>query len=103
MFEAPVPNRLQLTIADLTPTGVKHPARKHRGMVVTEGSEQNSLAGFTAQIVSAYAAHNQIPAAELPELIGTVAGQLARIGSEPEQLAENTMESCRAGPALGSA
>ena len=59
---------------------------------MTESSEQNSLASFTAEIVSAYVSHNQIATAELAGLISAVAGQLGRIGSEPEQPAEKTVE-----------
>ncbi len=59
---------------------------------MTESAEQNALAAMTAEIVSAYVSHNQIATAELADLIGAVAGQLGRIGSEPEQPAEKKLE-----------
>ena len=55
---------------------------------MAEDLEQPILAKLTTEIISAYVSHNQIGTAELAELIGGVAGQLGRIGSELEQPAE---------------
>ncbi len=54
----------------------------------TAGRPSGAAAGPTAEIVSAYVSHNQIATAELAGLISAVAGQIGRIGSEPEQSAE---------------
>jgi predicted transcriptional regulator len=47
-----------------------------------------SVATLTAEIVSAYVSNNQMASSELAGLISAVAGQLAKIGAEPEQPAE---------------
>lgn len=52
---------------------------------VTEELERSKLAEMTAEIVSAYVSHNQVLPAELPELIGSIAGRLVALGSEQEQ------------------
>jgi MucR family transcriptional regulator, transcriptional regulator of exopolysaccharide biosynthesis len=52
---------------------------------VTEELERSKLAEMTAEIVSAYVSHNQVLPAELPELIGSIAGRLVTLGSEQEQ------------------
>jgi predicted transcriptional regulator len=54
-------------------------------MQVTEELERAKLAEMTAEIVSAYVSHNQVLPAELPELIGSIAGRLVALGSEQEQ------------------
>ncbi|MEM7021733.1 MAG: MucR family transcriptional regulator [Pseudomonadota bacterium] len=54
-------------------------------MPVTEALERSKLAEMTAEIVSAYVSHNPVLPAELPELIGSVAGRLVTLGSEQEQ------------------
>ena len=50
--------------------------------------EPTSIATLTAEIVSAYVSKNQIASSELGGLISAVAGQLGKIGAEPEQAAE---------------
>jgi predicted transcriptional regulator len=40
---------------------------------------------MTAEIVSAYVSHNQVLPAELPELIGSIAGRLIALGNEQEE------------------
>lgn len=52
---------------------------------MTEMLDRSKLAEMTAEIVSAYVSHNQILPAELPNLIGSIAGRLAVLGSEEEQ------------------
>jgi predicted transcriptional regulator len=55
---------------------------------VNETSESVSVAALTAEIVSACVSNNQIAMADLAGLITAVAGQLSKIGAEPEQPAE---------------
>jgi predicted transcriptional regulator len=55
---------------------------------VAESSEPASLAEVTAEIVAAYVSHNKIALADVPALITSVAGQMARIGTEVEPPAE---------------
>ena len=59
---------------------------------MNETSEPTSVAALTAEIVSAYVSNNQIAPSELAALITTVAGQLSRVGAEPEQPAEEKPE-----------
>jgi predicted transcriptional regulator len=62
--------------------------------VVTEDVEPpSSLAQLTAVIVSAYVSNNQVAPSELAGLITTVAGQLSKVGAEPDQPAEEKPES----------
>jgi predicted transcriptional regulator len=49
---------------------------------VSEQLEHSALAEMTAEIVSAYVSHHQILPAEVPSLIGSVAGKLATLGTE---------------------
>jgi predicted transcriptional regulator len=51
-------------------------------MGVSEQLEHSVLAEMTAEIVSAYVSHHQILPAEVPSLIGSVAGKLATLGTE---------------------
>ena len=61
--------------------------------VVTDDAEPpSSLAQLTAEIVSAYVSNNKIAPSELGGLITTVAGQLSKVGAEPEQPAEEKPE-----------
>ena len=61
--------------------------------VVTDDVEPpSSLAQLTAEIVSAYVSNNQIAPSELAGLIRTVAGQLSKVGAEPDQPAEEKPE-----------
>jgi predicted transcriptional regulator len=53
-----------------------------------ETAEPTSVASLTAEIVSAYVSNNQIAIADLAGLITTVAGQLSKVGAEPEQPAD---------------
>jgi predicted transcriptional regulator len=50
------------------------------------------LAQLTAEIVSAYVSNNEIAPSELGGLITTVAGQLSKVGVEPDQPAEEKPE-----------
>ena len=43
-----------------------------------------SLAEMTVEIVSAYVAHNQVAASDLPKVINTVVGGLRTLGREPQ-------------------
>lgn len=54
---------------------------------MAEELDRSKLAEMTAEIVSAYVAHNQVLPADLPNLIGSIAGKLATLGSEEEQAA----------------
>jgi predicted transcriptional regulator len=57
--------------------------------VVTDDAEpSSSLAQLTVEIVSAYVSNNQIASSELAALISAVAGQLSKVGAEPEPPAE---------------
>jgi predicted transcriptional regulator len=51
---------------------------------VTEQLDRSKLAEMTAEIVSAYVSHNQVLPADLPNLIGSIAGKLATLGTEQE-------------------
>jgi predicted transcriptional regulator len=59
---------------------------------VTEGPEQISLAAMTAEIVSAYVAHNQIATPDLVTLVGAVAAELRNVGRRAEQPVETKPE-----------
>ena len=61
--------------------------------VVTDDAEPpSSLAQLTAEIVSAYVSNNEIAPSELGRLITTVAGQLSKIGAEPDHPGEEKPE-----------
>jgi predicted transcriptional regulator len=61
--------------------------------VMTDDVEPpSSLAQLTAEIVSAYVSNNQIAPSDLAGLITTVAGQLSKVGAEPDQPAEEKFE-----------
>jgi len=51
---------------------------------MADSVEPASLAEMTVEIVSAYVAHNQVAAADLPSVIRTVVGGLRSLGREPE-------------------
>jgi predicted transcriptional regulator len=53
-----------------------------------EALEQTTLAELTAEIVSAYVAHNQITPSDLGTLVGAVASELRTIGTRVEEAAE---------------
>ena len=55
-------------------------------------SEPANVAALTAEIVSAYVSNNKIAPSELAGLITTVAGQLRKVGAEPDQPAEEKLE-----------
>lgn len=59
---------------------------------MTEELERTKLAEMTAEIVSAYVSHNQVLPADLPSLIGSVASNLATVGSAQEQAKANKPE-----------
>ena len=52
---------------------------------MNESSEPTSIAALTAEIVSAYVSNNNVASSELARLITTVAGQLSKVGAEPEE------------------
>src|ERR671910_761189 len=54
------------------------------GNVMADDAEPASLAEMTVGIVSAYVAHNQVAASDLPKVISTVAGELRTLGREPQ-------------------
>jgi predicted transcriptional regulator len=51
---------------------------------MVDDAEPASLAGMTVEIVSAYVAHQQVAASDLPKVISTVAGELRTLGREPQ-------------------
>ena len=51
---------------------------------MADSAEPASWAEMTVEIVSAYVAHNQVAASDLPKVIGTVAGGLRTLGREPQ-------------------
>jgi predicted transcriptional regulator len=59
---------------------------------MAEGAELGSLAEMTVEIVSAYVAHNQVAASDLPKVISAVAGGLRTLGREPEVAAPSKPE-----------
>jgi predicted transcriptional regulator len=54
--------------------------------------EPASLAEMTVEIVTAYVAHNQVAASDLPKVISTVASGLKTLGREPEAAAPSKPE-----------
>jgi predicted transcriptional regulator len=61
--------------------------------VVTNDVEPlSNLAQLTVEIVSAYVSNNEIAPFELGGLITTVAGQLSKVGAEPDQPASEKPE-----------
>ena len=61
-------------------------------VVPDDAEPPSSLAQLTAEIVSAYVSNNKIAPSELGGLITTVAGQLSKVGVEPDQPAEEKPE-----------
>jgi predicted transcriptional regulator len=59
---------------------------------MTDGTERVSLADTTVEIVSAYVAHNQVAAADLPKVISTVAGILQKLGQAPQAAVQSKRE-----------
>ncbi|MCD6032372.1 MAG: transcriptional regulator [Thermomicrobiales bacterium] len=60
---------------------------------MNETSEDTaSVAALTAEIVSAYVSNNQIARSDVAALITAVAGQLSKVGAEPEQPTEEKLE-----------
>jgi predicted transcriptional regulator len=51
---------------------------------MADDAEPASLAEMTVEIVSAYVAHNQVAASDLPTVMSAVAGGLSTLGREPE-------------------
>jgi predicted transcriptional regulator len=51
---------------------------------MADDAKPTSLAEMTVEIVSAYVAHNQVAASDLPKVISAVAGGLSTLGREPE-------------------
>jgi predicted transcriptional regulator len=60
--------------------------------MMTDDAEPLSLADTTVEIVSAYVAHNQIAASDLPKVISIVAGALRTLGQEPRTAMPNKPE-----------
>ena len=54
---------------------------------MSEQLEQTTLAALTAEIVSAYVAHNAVAVTDVSQLIGTVAGKLAGLEAEEAEAA----------------
>ena len=52
---------------------------------MADDAEPASLAEITVEIVSAYVAHNQVAASDLPKVISAVAGELRTLGREPQR------------------
>jgi len=52
---------------------------------VTDDVMRTNTAELTAEIVSAYVSNNEIASSDIGSLITAVAGQLNRVGAEPEQ------------------
>jgi predicted transcriptional regulator len=50
---------------------------------MADDAEPASLAEMTVEIVTAYVAHNQVAASDLPNVISAVAGGLSTLGREP--------------------
>ena len=57
-----------------------------------DSTKPANTAELTAEIVSAYVSNNRIAPSELAGLITSVAGQLSRLGAEPEQSPEEKSE-----------
>jgi predicted transcriptional regulator len=51
---------------------------------MADDAEPASLAEITVEIVSAYVAHNQVAASDLPKVISAVAGELRTLGRETQ-------------------
>jgi predicted transcriptional regulator len=51
---------------------------------MADDAEPASLAEMTVEIVTAYVAHNQVAASDLPTVISAVAGGLSTLDREPE-------------------
>jgi predicted transcriptional regulator len=60
--------------------------------VTNDAERPPSLAQLTAEIVSAYVSNNKTAPADVAALITAVAGQLSKVGAEPEQPAEEKPE-----------
>jgi len=54
---------------------------------MSEQLEQTTLAELTAEIVSAYVAHNAVAVTDISQLIGSVAGKLAGLEAEEAEAA----------------
>ena len=54
---------------------------------MSEQLEQTTLAALTAEIVSAYVAHNAVAVSDVSQLIGSVAGKLAGLEAEEAKAA----------------
>jgi predicted transcriptional regulator len=63
-----------------------------KGNLVADDAEPVSLAEMTVEIVSAYVAHNQVAASDLPKVISTVAGGLRTLGRGPQTAMLNRPE-----------
>ena len=59
---------------------------------MADDAEPVSLAEMTVEIVSAYVAHNQVAASDLPKVISTVAGELRTLGRGPQTAMPNRPE-----------
>jgi predicted transcriptional regulator len=55
---------------------------------MTEELERTTLVAATAEIVSAYVAHNQVATPDLATLVRSVAGELSKVGMSAEQQEE---------------
>jgi predicted transcriptional regulator len=59
---------------------------------MADGTGPASLAAMTVEIVSAYVAHNQVAASDLPQVISTVAGVVRTLGQEPQAAVRSKRE-----------
>jgi predicted transcriptional regulator len=59
---------------------------------MADDAEPASLAEITVEIVSAYVAHQQVAASDLPKVISTVAGELRTLGREPQAAVPGKVE-----------
>ena len=65
---------------------------------MSEQLEQTTLAELTAEIVSAYVAHNAVAVSDVSQLIGSVAGKLAGLEAEEAETAAATQKPVPAVP-----
>ena len=65
--------------------------------------DQDGLVELSAEIVSAYVAHNAMSSADLPRFIGEVHAALKRLGSVEEPEAPKGTEARRFGAQVGNA
>ncbi|HLT02626.1 MAG TPA: MucR family transcriptional regulator [Geminicoccaceae bacterium] len=65
---------------------------EHPAKVDQDSPDGTSLAELTAEIVSAYVAHNPLATSDVARLIGIVAAELRAVGRQPEPAAPEQIE-----------